>query len=502
MPLSATSPVYLHLLQNFSLITISIIFVPFCTFVAFFSHVVYPYTAAAKYAQVERQSRISSLSTFRPRVILVTGMGMSKGLSIARAFYREGHVVIGADFEPSGVPVCGRFSTALRKFYRLPGPVPGQNGSRTYIDELLGIIAKEGVELWVSCSGVATAIEDAEVGEVVEKESKCIVIQFGAEITAALHEKHLFIQKTHSFGLTVPETHVITTMDDAITQLYLDRPSRNGMQFIMKSILLDDSTRGDMTLLPQSSVIDTRNYLAKLNPVASRPFVLQQFVRGPEYCTHSIVVQGHVVAFTACPSTELLMYYKALPPTSSLSIAMQKYTQIYAEKLGHVTGHLSIDFIHNEDDLEPDLMKRLYPIECNPRAHTAIVLFGSEGKDMVDAYLSAFEGERTDRTAPQPTFVPSNTIGYYWIGHDIITCVLLPTLATITFKSNISCLLGKWRKFFEHVAYWKDGTYEIWDPWPFWWLYCVYWPGIFTSAIITRSWWSRCNASTTKVFRC
>jgi hypothetical protein len=34
------------------------------------------------------------------------------------------------------------------------------------------------------------------------------------------------------------------------------------------------------------------------------------------------------------------------------------------------------------------LMNAIYPIECNPRAHTAAVAFADEAEDMADAYLS------------------------------------------------------------------------------------------------------------------
>lgn len=502
MPLNASSPAYLHLLQNLVLIAISLFFAPLCTFITICSHIVSPYTNPAKRIQHKREGRSLTSSTFRPRTILVTGVGMSKGLSIARAFYREGHDVIGADFEPFGVPVCGRFSAALTKFYKLSKPVPGMDDSRAYVNELLKLIQRERVELWVSCSGVASAIEDADAALAIETQSSCKVIQFGAETTKTLHEKHSFIQQAYGFGLNVPETHIITSINDTIAQLHANKTETRERQFIMKSIGLDDSIRADMTILPRPSPSDTRGYLKRLNPNSTRPFVLQQFVRGPEYCTHAIVIRGHVVAFTACPSAELLMHYKALSPTSELSVVMQKYTQVYAGKLGNVTGHFSIDFILDEDDLRSELANRLYPIECNPRAHTAVVLLENESVGMVDAYLGVLENATSYSAALQHTVVPSNTTGYYWIGHDIVALVLLPFLSTITLRTDLLGVLKSWRDFLEHIACWKDGTYEIWDAWPFWWLYCVYWPGMFLSVILTRNWWSRCNVSTTKIFRC
>lgn len=132
---------------------------------------------------------------------------MSKGLTIARTFYRAGHRVVGADFEPYKVPVCGRFSSAIEKFYRLSKPSV-ESGPTQYIKELTDLIVKEKVELWVSCSSVASAIEDGEAAEIIEKETPCKAIQFGVTLTETLHEKHSFIDNTRRLGLNVPDTHL------------------------------------------------------------------------------------------------------------------------------------------------------------------------------------------------------------------------------------------------------------------------------------------------------
>jgi len=171
-----------------------------------------------------------------------------------------------------------------------------------------------------------------------------------------------------------------------------------------------------------------------------------------------------------------------------------------------MTGHFSIDFLLDEDDPEPDLMKKIYPIECNPRAHTAVVLFADEGEDMSEAYLSILPDHKPKKISnnhrKDTIVMPSPSSSYYWIGHDIITLMILPFWAFFTMKTSLTNFVVSWLDFLDHLLLWKDGTYEIWDPWPMWWLYCVYWPGMFLVAILTRSWWSRCNVSTTKMFRC
>lgn len=501
MPLTAKSPTYLHILQNLSLIALSILFAPLCTFIALLSSVISTVTGTTHQIEHQRQCR-SNPRSHSPKVILVTGVGMSKGLAIARSFYRAGHTVIGADFEPYFIPVSGRFSKALKHFYRLDKPVENA-GSKKYIQSLLAVIKKENVDLWVSCSGVASAVEDGEAAEAVEKLTTCKALQFGVAITELLHEKHSFIDNTKNIGLNVPDTHLITSVDSALMLLHgpVGSSTDDKKQFIMKSVGLDDSIRADMSLLPFSSEKETRRHISTLQPSKTRPFVLQEFVKGPEFCTHSIVVRGKVMAFTCCPSAELLMHYKALPASSEMFKAMLKYTQVYAEKMGEeMTGHFSIDFLLNEASEEKDMMKKIYPIECNPRAHTAVVLFaGDDSIRMAEAYLSVLDS----KTTPESEIVIVQAgPGYYWLGHDIVTRAILPFASLLAGRSSVSNLVQSLTEFAEHVLFWRDGTFELWDPWPAWALYCVYWPLVFASCLLTWRKWSRCNVSTTKVFGC
>ncbi|PBP15574.1 hypothetical protein BUE80_DR013698 [Diplocarpon rosae] len=498
MPLTAQSPIYLHLLQNLSLLVLAAGCAPLCTLIAVSSWLISPYTRPTHRIEQRRRWRQLHAPESR-RTVLVTGLGMSKGLAIARAFYRSGHDVVGADWEPYGVPVGGRFSTALKRFYRLEKP-ESSSGSSKYVHGLLDIIVRENVDLWISCSGVASAVEDGKAAEAVETLTNCKVVQFEAAMTSLLHEKHSFIENTQQLGLKVPETHLITSLDEAMARLHQDSgPSQK--QFIMKSVGLEDSIRADMSLLPCSSREKTQHHITRLQPSPARPFVLQQFISGPEFCTHSLVVRGQVLAFTACESAELLMHYRALPSSSAVFQAMLKYTQVYAARMGErMTGHFSIDFLLDEDSTESDRMNRIYPIECNPRAHTAVVLFAEESWEMAEAYLAVLDhDEKHDRSQ---VVIPEPGIGYYWIGHDVVTRLILPLLSLLRWKTGYSHLTRNWVEFFDHVIFWKDGTYEIWDPWPAWALYCVYWPGIFLACILTGRRWSRCNVSTTKVFNC
>ncbi len=193
--LDADSSELLHFAQNVSLILLSIILLPLSTTILVLSY-------AARQFSSENASRQHSQRSphFQSKTILVTGVGMAKGLRIARAFYQTGHRVIGADFEPNSIPVNGRFSKAITKFYRVSKPSP-QHGAAHYVRDLVYIVEKEDVELWVSCSGVASAVEDGQAMELLERKTNCKSIQFDVKTTETLHEKDSFIEYTKSLGL-------------------------------------------------------------------------------------------------------------------------------------------------------------------------------------------------------------------------------------------------------------------------------------------------------------
>jgi hypothetical protein len=495
MSLSSASPTWQHVLLNLALLALAAVATPYCTIAIVLSWLIAPYQSATEAQRLRRKCRT------QPRRILVTGVGMSKGLAIARAFYRGGYQVIAADFEPYRIPVCGRFSSAIEKFYRLPQDAPEGLEQSSYVQAILSIIKREHIDLWVSCSGVASALEDATTAEAVETFTQCKAIQFGIDMTGTLHEKFSFNENTRNLGLNVPETHLITSINDAMTILHPDKTSKI-IKFIMKPVGVDDTVRADMTLLPRPSASQTKSHISRLKPSPSRPFVLQQFIQGPEFCTHSIVIRGQVMLFTACPSADMLMHYQSLPLDSPLFQVMFDYTKAYAAKMEkEMTGHFSMDFLvdgPNKGCMKEDLAKRIFPIECNPRAHTAVVLFGNDAEKVVDCYLQVFDKDDNDIN----TVFPSSQTRYYWLGHDFVTRVLLPFFNLITLRTTLRATCANFLEFLEHVLYWKDGTFEVWDPWPFWWLYCVYWPGKFLVSILTGAWWSRCNVSTTKLFRC
>jgi hypothetical protein len=142
----------------------------------------------------------------------------------------------------------------------------------------------------------------------------------------------------------------------------------------------------------------------------------------------------------------------------------------------------------------------LYPIECNPRAHTAVVLF-EQTPEMADAYLSVFErAGQLDARKNGPVYPRMPTKSYFWIGHDVVSFGVLPTLDAFAGQASWRDVFREWAILVRHVLFWKEGTYTFADPWPFLVLYHVYWPMKFAASLWKGQIWSRINVSTTKVF--
>lgn len=481
---------------------------------------------------------------FKRHTILVTGVGMTKGLTLARAFHLCGHRVVAAEFEAelysAWTPWRGggnrwSFSRAFDVVYSLKKPVltAGMDEDQrsevrgVYVRDIRKIVVDEDVDLWVSCSGVASAVEDALVQEALaslgagagENLKQRASIQFDVPTTELLHEKSSFIRHAKSLGLPVPETHDVSSHDDVLQALAKATRASPERRFILKPVGMDDANRGNMTLLPLPTLSETEAYVQKLPISKEWPWILQQFVHGNrEYCTHSLVVDGEIKVFVACPSSELLMHYRALPPDDPRSRDMFGFTKRFAdaEKRDgrNFTGHLSFDFMAEEDG---STEARLYAIECNPRAHTAVALFATPGADMramVGAYLSAVDVSPSSgwlpklaRTAPKYSLAgvvtpPLGTTPRYWVGHDLVAACLLPLWGLLTLKLSMAEFAEHLRKFCEHVFSWQDGTFELWDPWPFVGLYHHYWPRTILEAWLNGERWSRLNVSTTKMFAC
>jgi hypothetical protein len=190
-----TPPALAHFAKNASLVAASIALLPFSTSVLAFS-----YACSTLVPQNGLRRKIRSSPRFKPKIILITGIGTAKGLRIARAFYETGHKVIGADFQPLGIPSYGRFSKTLSAYHLLRMP-NASSGATLYMRDLIRIVEEENVQLWLSCSELISPTDDGQAREVLEHRTNCRALQINMETASKIQDSNEFVRYTRSMGL-------------------------------------------------------------------------------------------------------------------------------------------------------------------------------------------------------------------------------------------------------------------------------------------------------------
>ncbi len=318
------------------------------------------------------------------RTVLISGGKMTKALHLARGFARAGHRVVLA--ETAHYRCTGhRFSRAVDRFVTIPDHAdPG------YAAALVDIVRREGVDVYVPVCSPASAVADAQARAALS--DWCEVLHPDPETLTRLDDKERFARAAEEIGLPVPDAHRIT-----------DRSQVRGFDFaagrppyILKSIAYDPIRRLDLTPLPRATDRETTTFLEGLPIAEDNPWVLQSFVSGQEYCTHSTVRDGRVTLHCCCESSAFQLNYAMVDAPD-----IEEWVTRFAQALG-VTGQISLDFIRGADG-------RAYAIECNPRTHSAITMF-YDHPDLAAAYLEDLPARITPTPESRPT---------YWLYHEL-----------------------------------------------------------------------------------
>ncbi|WP_293073179.1 ATP-grasp domain-containing protein [Moorena sp. SIO3H5] len=315
--------------------------------------------------------------------ILLTGAKMTKCLQLARLFDEAGHKVFMVETNKYWLS-GNRFSKAVTGFYTVPNPKKDWNG---YCQKLLDIVKEENIDIFIPVSGVALNYYESLVKPVLSEH--CEVFHFDIEINQMLDNKFTFIEKAKSFGLTVPKSFLMTKPEQIINFDF----ATDGSQYILKSIPYDSVRRLNMTKLPMNSTQELKQFVKSLPITEENPWIMQEFVKGKEYCTHSTVRQGKIRLHCCCESSEFQVNYKHVDNPK-----IYKWIEKFVKEL-NLTGQISFDFIQTEDN-------RVYPIECNPRSHSAITTFHDHTK-VADAYLNDSKYDNEDPVIPLPNSKPT-----------------------------------------------------------------------------------------------
>ncbi|MBP6601515.1 MAG: hypothetical protein KA250_06920 [Verrucomicrobiales bacterium] len=254
--------------------------------------------------------------------ILLTGTRAPATLDLARRLWREGVRVIGAD---SLRYPLGKFSQAFASHYRVPSP---RLDRRAYLNAILDIVEKEGVTLlWPTCEEIfhlATIHGEFPDG--------CRLLFDPIAVLDPLHDKLRFARFA---GHHAPESWDGPDAPDRRTTVWKPRYSRF-------------ATRVRFGLKP-------------FNP---NGWMGQSYVRGDEFSSWSLCVEGEIrtMTFYDCPARVSHGSGCAFEPMWEENAAAM--IAEFASSL-NFTGSLAFDFIRGYDG-------KLYVLECNPRLTSGI----------------------------------------------------------------------------------------------------------------------------------
>ncbi len=376
-----------------------------------------------------------------PRTVLLSGGKMTKALALARAFHRAGCRVILVE-SPTYRWTGHRFSRAVDRFYTVPAP---QDAG--YAAALVEIVRREHVDVYVPVCSPAAARHDAEAMAVLSEH--CAVLHFDPPTLARLDDKYAFSVAASRAGLPVPECHRITDPQQVLDFDF----AAGGKRYVLKSIPYDPVRRLDLTPLPRPTPRETAAFVAALPISEQRPWILQEFIAGQEYCTHSTVRDGQVQLHCCCESSSFQLNYAMVDKPE-----IESWAREFASALG-LTGQMSLDFIQAPDGTA-------YAIECNPRTHSAITMFYNHPQ-VARAYLESGVPTVFPRADSRPT---------YWLYHELGRLVLAPT---------------RWAETARTIARGTDAIFDWNDPLPFLMVHHAQIPSLLIDNLRHRRPWIR-----------
>ncbi len=365
------------------------------------------------------QEKLRQVVTDNPKRILITGGKMTKSLQLARSFYQTGHTVFLV--ETHRYWLSGhRFSQAVSGFYTVPAPEKDPEG---YRQGLLDIVKKEQINVFIPVCSPVSSYYDSTAKPLLT-EAGCEVIHFNPDITTMLDNKYEFCKQAQALGLSAPNVFKFTSPQQVLDFNFKNDDSR----YIIKSINYDSVRRLDLTKLPFKGM---ESYIKTLPISEENPWVMQEFIRGKEFCTHSTVRNGKIQVHCCSESSPFQVNYKQMDHPKIFV-----WVKHFVGEL-KLTGQISFDFIETPDG-------NIYPIECNPRTHSAITMF-HDHPDLASAYLE----DNNHPIAPLPNSKPT-----YWLYHE---------LWRLTEVRSLEDLKNWWQK----ITQGTDGIFRKDDPLPF-----------------------------------
>ena len=284
------------------------------------------------------------------RRVLITGARAVAALDLARDFAAAGWEPHLAD----SVPVrMARWSKAPARVHRYPAPRQQGAAFRAGIVELVETFGFEKVvPTCEEAFHLAAPALQRQLGERLFVPNLATLRQ--------LHDKLAFARLCGQWGLPVPESHPIDSVED------LNRFASRSRQWVFKPRF---SRFGDRALIAPE-----RPALATITPSPGTPWMAQARLHGEEVCFHGVAQRGEVVAFAAYRAHWRLnggAGYAFAPVADHHRQTLRALATRLAQ-CAAIHGQFACDAVFDETGVA-------HLLECNPRATSGVHLLAGEG---------------------------------------------------------------------------------------------------------------------------
>lgn len=439
----------------------------------------YNYAALALIPQNTLRRHVRKSTRFRSQKIIITGIGTPAGLRLARAFHHTGHDVVGIEEKGSKLLSHARWSNSVSKFYSIRAS-DGPRGGSPYTQDLLRVAIKEYAKLWIDCSSTTSPRVLAEAKKSLELRTACVCLVADASHVAHFESRSDFLSFSQQLGLPTPETHSVRSRHEIHNVLN----DSKGKRYLLSS---PNGSSGPAmrTILPRRTLSQTYQDVAQLKLAASTPWKLAEYMDDlPRYMAYGVVVCGQVKAFAGSYLLEM-GDHRAVPTTSGLSQAMQRYMQDFAHAVGNTfSSSLTMEFCLDERATHTGVVQQILPVGATLGVHETTLLFsGKKGSvDLTKAYMAALTSTSnglgsytglpySDSVAD--VIVPAETdSGVYRLFRDLQALVMAPLLELVKLRVGVLSVVQEFLSFTNHLLCWQEAFYDFGDPLPlFWYVY-------------------------------
>jgi predicted ATP-grasp superfamily ATP-dependent carboligase len=361
--------------------------------------------------------------------ILLTSGRAPVTLELARLFSLAGYRVFVADSMKHHL--CSNSRYVFKNFF-VPPP---RFQPADYIAALVEIVKEEKIDLLIpTCEEIFYISHGLS-----QLAPYCQIFAEPLEKLNKLHNKWEFICRVENISLTAPQTWLIKSQQDLIDILNLPTPHK----LILKPVYSRFASNVHILTklvhkIPNIEISETKTWVA------------QQFIAGKHYCSYSIAHHGKITAHAVYPTIFTAgkgscIYFESVNHPQIFGW-VQKFVE--AENF---TGQIAFDFIESTDRI-------IYPLECNPRAISAIHLFQKS-----DKLEKAFFNSASDVIQPQPRQ----------------NAMIAMAMLIYGFPSSIRLnRLMEWIKIFLNT---KDVIFRVTDPLPFLSIWVIIWQSLKAS---------------------